>query len=307
MVKIDTLRLVLIGLSAVVSACSMNQPVSTRDPVSSSAAAAAHRNTAAQWLDQVADISTHGDSEGRRQSIRSVLSQWNADVTAMPFSARELEGINLVANISGGADAPLLLIGAHLDQVAKGHGVTDNAAGCGVVLALAERFRQQPLARHRVAVAFWDLEERGLLGAHAYVAQESPQPALYVNVDVFGWGDTIWMMTPDDAHPLVAATRHATDAIGIRFVGGPDYPPSDHLAFLDAGWPAVSYSLVGNDEIAPILQVFAKQQPATMPKVMDVIHSERDTLEQVDADAAAKGIDAIERALRRWDAQMPAG
>ena len=39
------------------------------------------------------------------------------------------------------------------------------------------------------------------------------------------------------------------------------------------------------------------------PKVMSVIHTPNDTLEQVDAVAAAKGIDAVEAALREWDRQ----
>ena len=40
----------------------------------------------------------------------------------------------------------------------------------------------------------------------------------------------------------------------------------------------------------------------TPPKVMRVIHSDQDTLEQVDAEAAARGADAVEQALRAWDA-----
>jgi hypothetical protein len=39
-----------------------------------------------------------------------------------------------------------------------------------------------------------------------------------------------------------------------------------------------------------------------MPKVMQVIHTDGDTLAQVDANAAVRGVDAVEVALRRWDA-----
>src|SRR5690606_15687772 len=109
------------------------------------------------------------------------------------------------------------------------------------------------------------------------------------------------MMAPDASHPLVAASAAATEANGIRLSSGDKYPPTDHLAFLKAGWPAVSYSLVGADEIGPILQVFSGGKPATMPKVMAVIHSENDTLEQIDGVAAETGIDAVEAALRAWD------
>ena len=153
-----------------------------------------------------------------------------------------------------------------------------------------------------MAVAFWDLEERGLLGAGAYVGNGGERPALYVNFDVFGWGDTIWMMAPDARHPLAVATPRAAAAAGLQASVGERYPPTDHLAFLRAGWPAVSYSLVGHDEVAAILEVFSGRTPAAMPKVMQVIHTGRDTLAEVDAAAAEKAIDAIEAALREWDA-----
>lgn len=107
--------------------------------------------------------------------------------------------------MAGGPESPLLLLGAHADRVDVGEGAVDNASGVAAVLALAERFRERPLQGHRVAVAFWDLEERGLLGARDYVANGGEQPALYVNFDVFGWGDTLWVMAPELSDPLVDA------------------------------------------------------------------------------------------------------
>ena len=110
-------------------------------------------------------------------------------------------------------------------------------------------------------------------------------------------------MTPEENHPLVAASQAAAASAGLRLSAGEQYPPTDHRVFLKAGLPAVSYSLVGEDEIAAILSAYAGEKPATQPKLMGVIHSEQDTLAQVDPDAAASGIDAIESALRQWDAE----
>ena len=263
------------------------------------------RATAETWQADVAAMTAAGDSAARRAVLRQRL-----DARALPsletaFSNEDLHGRNLLATVSGAPGAPLLLIGAHLDKVDAGLGATDNASGSATVLELARRFQQRPLARHRVAVAFWDLEEKGLLGARAYVADGGEKPALYVNFDVFGWGDTLWMMVPDAAHPLRAASDAAARETGIALSAGDKYPPTDHLAFLKAGWPAVSYSLVGGDEIPLILQVFAQQTPERMPKVMRVIHSDADTLDEVDATAVSRGIDAVEAALRRWDATVP--
>lgn len=260
---------------------------------------AAHGN----WHHDVAQMADAADNAGRRAHLEQRLQRLGLTVDKQTFAAQSLQGENLVVDLGGPTDAPLLLIGAHSDRVAAGRGATDNASGSAVALALAERFQRRPLAHHRIKVAFWDLEEHGLLGAAAYVEQKHERPELYVNFDVFGWGDSLWMMTPDAAHPLVAATRDAAQARELALSAGEQYPPSDHRAFLKAGWPAVSYSLVGADEIPGILEMFGGKRPMSRPKVMSVIHTPNDTLEQVDAAAAAKGIDAVEAALRDWDRQ----
>lgn len=254
------------------------------------------------WYRDVAALAAAEDNARRRGYLRTRLQAMGLAVRSGTFEAKDKVGENLFADVSGEADAPLLLIGAHTDRVSVGRGATDNASGTAVALALAERFHRQPLQRHRVKIALWDLEEAGLLGSRAYVATGDERPALYVNFDVFGWGDSLWLMTPDNAPSLRSHSETAARAHGLAITSGEEYPPTDHRAFLDAGWPAVSYSLVGGEEIPGILALFAGQRPATTPKVMEVIHSRRDTIEQVDAQAAAKGIDAVEAALRAWDA-----
>ncbi|HEY1137078.1 MAG TPA: M28 family metallopeptidase [Xanthomonadaceae bacterium] len=264
--------------------------------------ASASATPASAWRADVADMASTTDNAGRRAHLRKRLDAAGMTVNTQQFAYRDGMGENLIADVSGDAAQPLMLIGAHSDRVSEGHGATDNASGSAVALALAERFRAKPLQRHRVQVAFWDLEEEGLRGAAAYIADKREKPALYVNFDVFGWGDSLWMMTPDDAHPLVARSRDAAQAHGLQITAGKQYPPTDHLAFLKAEWPAVSYSLVGAAEIPDILAVFSGRKPESMPKVMQVIHSPADTIEHVDADAVAKGIDAVEAAIRAWDA-----
>ena len=254
------------------------------------------------WWPDVQAISSGRDNAARRDAIRTRLVALGLSARVMGFDHGAEVGQNILADVSGTSDAPLLLIGAHSDRVTKGQGATDNASGSATVLALAQRFKDRPLAKHRVVVAFWDLEESGLLGAKAYVANGSEKPALYVNFDVFGWGDTLWMMAKAPEKSIVAASDAAAKAAGIGFSPGEKYPPTDHLAFQQAGWPAVSYSLVDGSEISPILDVFSGKQPASIPKVMQVIHSEEDTLDNLEAGDVAKGIDAVEAALRSWDA-----
>ncbi|HEY5849370.1 MAG TPA: M28 family metallopeptidase [Lysobacter sp.] len=262
---------------------------------------------ATQWLEDVRAISDAGENAQRRAAIAQRMAALGIAPRKVAFADGKRQGENLIADISGPADAPLLLIGAHSDRVEHGKGATDNASGSATVLALAERLRAQPLQNHRVAVAFWDLEEAGLLGSKAYVTDGKTRPALYVNFDVFGWGDTLWMMAPAQGQAtLVDSSRTATQAVGIGFSPGEQYPPTDHLPFIRAGWPAVSYSLIGADEIKLVLEAYAGKKLATPAKVMTVIHSDSDTIDQVDATAAVRGVDAVEKALRGWDAATPA-
>lgn len=265
------------------------------------ASAAAHA-----WFTDVRAIADADASEGRRIAIQRRLDTLGIQWRANPFEIDQQRGTNILADVGGDANAPLLLLGAHSDQVSKGEGATDNASGSATVLALAQRLKERPLANHRVAVAFWDLEEKGLLGAKAYVANGGARPALYVNFDVFGWGDTVWMMTPEADGALARVTAVTTAANGLKLSAGEQYPPTDHLAFLKAGWAAVSYSLVGGDEVPLILDAYAGKKLATVPKVMQVIHTGGDTLAQIDANAAARGVDAVEAALRKWDAETAA-
>lgn len=276
-----------------------------RTPQAPAATATPAGTEASQWLGDVRAIADAGDNAGRRKAIAARLDTLGLAPRKVAFQANERTGENLLADVSGLADAPLLLLGAHSDRVEAGHGATDNASGSATVLALAERFKRKPLQHHRVAVAFWDLEEVGLLGSKAFVEDGSIRPALYVNFDVFGWGDTLWMMAPANQQAaLVDSSRAATQALGLGFSPGEQYPPTDHLPFIRAGWPAVSYSLVGADEITQVLDAYAGKKSRTPAKVMQVIHSERDTLDQVDAGAVARGVDALEQALRRWDARQ---
>lgn len=261
-------------------------------------------DVSSRWHQQVEAISAGKGTVARGDAIGARLDTLGIAWKREAFVRGDQAGENLVADLGGPDNAPLLLIGAHYDKVAVGHGAIDNASGVAAVLELAQALKAKPLQHHRVQVVFWDLEEKGLLGAHAWVETAGrEQPALYVNFDVFGWGDTLWMMAPDSGTPFVAALREASAKEKLGFSPGDKYPPTDHLAFLKAGWPAVSFSLVGGDEIDPILAVFGGGKPSQVPKVMQVIHSERDTTAELDAARVDDALRVVEQGLRTWDHQ----
>lgn len=291
-------RFSIIAAVLVVAGCASTPQPTTRD-------------VAAQWQAQVTAISAGDDTAERGQAIKNHLSSLGLLAREETFTSGKFKGTNIFADVGGPTGTPLLLIGAHYDRVDVGRGATDNASGSAAVLELASAFKSRPLKNHRVVVVFWDLEERGLLGSRAYVSNaESEKPAMYVNFDVFGWGDTLWMMRPANERWLDAETTAAAKANDFQLSAGEMYPPTDHLAFLKAGWPAVSYSLTDKDEIAGVLAAYQnlekdpKSQPK-MPKIMQVIHSERDTVDALDPATIPRALRTVEDALRAWDASNP--
>ncbi len=258
---------------------------------------------ATPWYRDIRAMADADDNDGRRAYVRERLGAAGFAVEAMPFKSRYGRGENLLVAVAGTPQAPLLLIGAHTDRTRRGRGAADNGSGVAVAIALAERFRTRPLQRHRVALALWDQEEPGLFGAKAYIAEGRERPALYVNLDVLAWGDTVWMMTPDPAHALVESSRIAATAQGFGFRAEKRHPASDHLAFYDADWPAVSYMLTDGGEIPSVLRAMAGEKVSFVPKLTATIHSQRDTLDKIEPEVVARGIDALEAALRDWDAK----
>lgn len=95
-------------------------------------------------------------------------------------------GYRNILGLIPGTDAELsdeiILIGAHFDHVGYGskensngqigqihNGADDNASGVAAMIELARHFRQRPVARP-LLFAFWDAEEKGLLGSQYWVS-----------------------------------------------------------------------------------------------------------------------------------------
>lgn len=273
------------------------------------------------WHADVLAIAAGAANQSRREAVEARLSALGISFELQPFQSRHGPGVNVVAALPDTRRLPVLLIGAHYDRVEPGQGAVDNASGCATVIDLAASLMRRPLASHRVVIAFWDQEELGLLGSKAFV-RNSADPnggparsfttdlqaplALYLNFDVFGYGDTVWGMVPDGQERFAEAISGAATAAGVAAVLGQAYPPTDHQAFLAAGLPAVSLSLVGGAEIPHILEGFAGRQPTVMPKVLDIIHTPRDLPAELDAPAVVRALPIVLAGVRGWDSSRAA-
>jgi Peptidase family M28 len=189
-----------------------------------------------------------------------------------------------VLGIVEGRDASrrneMVVVGAHLDHDgtdAEGriyNGADDNASGTAAVIAAAAAFARAAANGERparaVLFALWNGEEKGSLGAEAFVA--SPQPARRVvanlNLDMVGrheevrdpgdWrfhglpkidasttGNTLHVLGYTYTPELAAMLRDANDAVGLTLLEDYDLGEqgllqrSDNWPFLSHGIPAL--------------------------------------------------------------------
>lgn len=191
-------------------------------------------------------------------------------------------GVNVVGLIEG-TRAPdrYIVVTAHYDHLGihEGeihNGADDNASGVAAMLELAARLKADP-PQHSVLIVALDGEERGLLGAHAFVA-DPPVPlsamALNLNLDM--------LARPDDGHLWVTGTyQHphlrpvlepiaAVGGISLRF--GKDTPQdlgpdnwvnaSDHAAFHARGVPFLYFGVDYHPDYHQPTDVYERITPA---------------------------------------------
>ena len=254
----------------------------------------------------VAAIAEGADTPARMAAIIKRLDELGIKHRLETFSSGEWQGTNIVAELPNPTAQKGLLLGAHYDRVQRGNGVLDNASGTVAVLELLAALKNSPLKNHGVTAVFFDLEEIGLVGSKKFVQLRTRKtlPSLYVNFDVFGYGDTLWVGAVDANTGPATLVGGAAKAANFPAQIGPAYPPSDHLSFRDVGVDTLSFSLIDGTEIPGILQVFNRERPAAMPRVLTIIHSDSDTIDKYDAKAVTRALPVVEQAIRAIDTKQ---
>jgi len=164
---------------------------------------------------------------------------------------------------------------AHYDTTSLSQGAYDNMSGSVGLLGIAEYFAKNP---HRYGLRFiWcGSEERGLLGAKAYCAEEEnlKDCVLNINLDMIGciMGKFIYCATAEEK--LCHYLSYFAMEKGFGITGRQDVYSSDSTPFADKGIPAVSFA-----RIAP-------QNTAT-------IHNSYDTMAVMKGEQMAEDIDFI--------------
>ena len=184
---------------------------------------------------------------------------------------RSLKMDNVLAYIPGKRSDEYVIVGAHFDHLGVDetladdkiyNGADDNASGVSAVLQIARAFAlsgEKPL--RNVIFAFWDGEEKGLLGSKHFV-QHCPflkQIKGYLNFDMIGRNNkpeqpqhVVYFYTA--AHPAFGEwLKQDITRYGLQLQ--PDYRPwdnpvggSDNASFARSGIPVIWYHTDGHPD-----------------------------------------------------------
>lgn len=245
--------------------------------------------------------------EGRGNAEREAAVGWYLDrhgatIARHRFETFEGSGENLSVDIGSG-DRVVVLI-AHHDAVPGSPGANDNAVAVGILLHLLPRLVVPPSLR--VRLLFTAEEERGYLGARAYV-RDTPLNGIagVLSLELCGIGDSLAVWDAGEETDFLRRVTGALAGLGLRrdegyhVVGRIPVFGSDHRAFAAAGIPAYGLSA------APVAQAEALRRfvlspvrsallhAVRRPPPFDTYHTHRDASSTLEPHA----IDLVTRAL----------
>ena len=253
-------------------------------PLAAGKARAAERMSAAHASIQAADASRHvhalaDDSfEGREGGSRGGRAAGAYIVQAIEKLGLQPAGDNgtyyqafggmrnILALMPGSDPAvasELVVVGAHYDHVGYGNasnsygptgyihnGADDNASGVAGLIEIAEAFQHMPSRPRRpILFAFWDGEEKGLLGSYHFLRARPAGLAAFkivfsVNLDMIGRlrGERVEVYGSRTANGLRMAALEANRNARLELVYDWEITDdSDHYPFIAAGIPTVMF------------------------------------------------------------------
>lgn len=183
-------------------------------------------------------------------------------------------GFNVLGrlDLNGPADAPALVIGAHLDHLGHGeasgslargnergqihHGADDNASGVSGLLEIAEYFAAEHAAGRLQGVrdvifAAWEGEELGLLGSQYFVEDAKKKAgkdtlggsfSAYLNMDMIGrLKDALILQGVGSSSVWTREIEQRNAVVGLPVTALADtYLPTDATSFYIAGVPILA-------------------------------------------------------------------
>ena len=188
-------------------------------------------------LDSDANIPVLGLSSQQGESLlQNTRTEPRVATLNVNVRQKTVTGYNIIAHLPG-VKQPNVLLGAHYDSVPKSPGANDNASGTAVILELARRLANKPIAHQTWFVAF-DAEEDGLQGSKALIKTAEPKFLSHLkamlNFDMVGVNDQLFV---GGTESLIALAQKTNPKLSkIRDTGA-----SDHEPFARAGVPVLFF------------------------------------------------------------------
>jgi hypothetical protein len=205
-------------------------------------------------------------NDERRARLVELFEQ--AGCTGDRLTSQDVQGVkppNIICTLPGESKS-MIVIGAHFDQVDRGHGIVDNWSGASLLPSLFGALKDKP-RRHTLVFIGFSGEERGLLGSRAYVKQfkkdDIRQIQAMVNMDTMGLGTTaIWFNRADKQLVSLLADISNQFNIPVSNVNFDKVGSTDSESFRERRVPSITFHSI-------------TQQ--TFP----ILHSVRDTIQAI--------------------------
>ena len=182
------------------------------------------------------------------------LVKSDAKTAVICLEQEEYEGFsnNIIVDIPG-KNGKYIVFTAHYDTTSLSQGSYDNMSGSIGILAIAEALGKAQ-TNYGLRFIWCGSEERGLLGAKAYCANEEALKncVLNINLDMIGciMGKFIGCATAEEK--LVSYIEYFAAEQGFGIMTRQDVYSSDSTPFADKGIPAVSFARIAPQNTATI-------------------------------------------------------
>lgn len=183
------------------------------------------------------------------------LIESNAKMAKIVLDQDEYKGNshNVILDLPGEIE-DVIAFTAHYDSTFLSEGAYDNMSGSIGLLGIAEKFTKET-HRHSLRFIWCGSEERGLLGAKAYVEaheEELKNIVLNINLDMIGCIMGKFGACCTTEEKLVHYIQYLAKMEGMPLRAYQDVYSSDSTPFADKGIPAVSFARWAPENTATI-------------------------------------------------------
>lgn len=192
----------------------------------------------------------------RAEVISHALAEEKIEFLTRPFNTKEYAGKNIIVTQWSDFSRPYLVVSAHYD----GCGAYDNLGGT-LVLFWMLRWMKQFLKKGNYLFAFFDGEERGLLGASSFLQGFGPKNiAGHLSLDGFGIGNSIGCFAN-------------LEKVLLKIDGKTHYIPlqADTMVFQERGIPSLHCFSLPYEELEALIE------DKIFPPAWHILHTRADS------------------------------